>query len=55
MHLELKCVREILPIHQAQLVSYMKLLDVPVGLIINFYELRLADGVTRMILPGANR
>lgn len=52
--LELKCVREVLPIHQAQLLSYMKLLDVPVGLIINFYEMRLADGITRMILPGAN-
>ena len=53
--LELKCVREVLPIHQAQLLSYMKLLDVPVGLIINFYEVRLADGITRMILPGGNR
>src|SRR4029078_2504222 len=49
--LELKCVREVLPIHQAQLLSYMKLLDVPVGLIINFYEMRLVDGITRMILP----
>lgn len=53
--LELKCVKEVFPIHQAQLLSYMKLLDVPVGLIINFYELRLVDGITRMILPGANR
>jgi GxxExxY protein len=53
--LELKCVKAVLPIHQAQLLSYMKLLDVPVGLIINFYEVRLADGITRMMLPGANR
>jgi GxxExxY protein len=53
--LELKCVREILPVHQAQLLSYMKLLDVPIGLIINFYEMRLANGITRMILPGANK
>jgi GxxExxY protein len=53
--LELKCVQEILPIHQAQLLSYMKLLDVPLGLIINFHEMKLVDGVTRMILPGANR
>src|SRR5688500_16994020 len=28
--LELKCVQEVLPIHKAQLLSYMKLLDVPV-------------------------
>ena len=52
--LELKCVQQILPIHKAQLLRYMKLLDVPLGLIINFHELRLADGVVRMILSGAN-
>jgi GxxExxY protein len=53
--LELKSVREVLPIHKAQLLSYMKLLDVPIGLIINFHGLKLVDGVTRMILPGANQ
>jgi GxxExxY protein len=53
--LELKCVEAILPIHKAQLLSYMKLLDIPLGLIINFHELKLTDGVVRMILPGANR
>ena len=52
--LELKCVERVLPVHKAQLLSYMKLLDVPVGLIINFHELKLVQGVTRMILPGAN-
>ena len=53
--LELKSVQEILPIHKAQLLSYMKLLDVPLGLIINFHEVKLTDGLVRMILPGANR
>ena len=53
--LELKCVREVLPIHKAQLLSYMKLLDVPVGLVMNFYSAKLIDDVHRMILPGANR
>ena len=53
--LELKCVQEILPIHKAQLLSYMRLLDVPLGLLINFHELKLVDGLVRMILPGANR
>jgi GxxExxY protein len=53
--LELKCVQEILPIHKAQLLSYVKLLNVPVGLIFNFHELKLTDGLVRMILPGANR
>jgi len=53
--LELKCVQEILPIHKAQLLSYMRLLDVPLGLLINFHEVKLVDGLVRMILPGANR
>ena len=53
--LELKSVQDILPIHKAQLLSYMKLLDVPLGLLINFHELKLVDGVARMILPGANQ
>jgi GxxExxY protein len=52
---EAKAVEKILPIHKAQLLSYMKLLDVPVGLLINFHEMKLTDGVHRMILPGANR
>jgi GxxExxY protein len=52
--LELKSIQEILPIHKAQLPSYMKLLGVPIGLIINFHELKLVNGVIRMILPGAN-
>ena len=53
--LELKCAQEVLPIHKAQLLSYMKLLDIPLGLVINFHEMKLTDGLLRMILPGANR
>lgn len=53
--LELKSVQEILPVHKAQLVSYMKLLNIPIGLIFNFHELKLTDGLCRMILPGANQ
>ena len=53
--LELKSVQEVLPIHKVQLLRYMKLLDIPVGLLINFHEIKLVDGVHRMILPGANR
>jgi GxxExxY protein len=33
---ELKAVEKVLPIHEAQLMTYMKLLKVPIGLIINF-------------------
>lgn len=53
--LELKSVQEVLPIHKAQLLSYMMLLDIPVGLLISFHELKLVDGIHRMILPGANQ
>lgn len=51
---EAKSVETVLPIHKAQLLSYMKLLDVPVGLLINFNVPKLTDGVSRLILPGAN-
>ena len=52
---EAKAVAEVLPIHKAQLLSYLKLLNVPIGLLINFNELKLVDGVHRVIMPGANR
>ena len=52
---EAKAVAKILPIHKAQLLSYMKLMDIPVGLLINFNELKVVDGIHRMILPGANK
>ena len=52
---EAKAVQEVLPVHKAQLLSYMKLLDIPVGLLFNFHEMKLTDGVHRLILPGANR
>lgn len=51
---EAKAVEKVLPIHKAQLLSYMKLLNIPVGLLINFNETKLTDGVSRLILPGAN-
>jgi GxxExxY protein len=51
---ETKAVEKILPIHKAQLLSYMKLLDMPLGLLINFHEIKVTDGVSRLILAGAN-
>ena len=53
--LEIKSVERILPIHKAQLLSYMKLLNIPVGLLINFHEPTLKNGISRLILPGANQ
>jgi GxxExxY protein len=52
--IEAKSVERILPIHKAQLLSYMKLLNVPVGLLFNFHEVVLENGISRLILPGAN-
>jgi GxxExxY protein len=51
---ELKAIQAVLPIHKAQLLSYMKLLKVPLGLLFNFHEMRLIEGISRLILPGAN-
>ena len=41
-------------IHKAQLLSYMKLMDAPVGLVINFHMMKLKDGISRLILAGAD-
>ena len=54
LFVEVKAIETVHPIHQAQLLSYMKLLDIPLGLIINFNVLRLTDGISRLILSGAN-
>jgi GxxExxY protein len=50
--LEFKSVERVLPIYKAQLLSYMKLLEKPVGLLINFNELVLRNGIHRMILKS---
>jgi GxxExxY protein len=51
---ELKAVEILHLVIRAQLLSYMKLLDIPIGLLINFHEPVLKNGISRMILPGAN-
>jgi len=50
--LELKAVEVLHPYSKAQLFSYMKLLDIPVGLLMNFHEPVLKSGIIRMMLPG---
>jgi GxxExxY protein len=44
---ELKSVEKILPIHEAQLITYLKLSNKKIGLLINFNVLHLRDGITR--------
>jgi GxxExxY protein len=46
---EIKSVDEIAPIHKAQLLSYLKLSGMKVGLLLNFNVLHFRDGITRMM------
>jgi len=48
--LELKSVDTLLGIHQAQLLTYMKLATISTGLLINFNVTKLKDGVKRFVL-----
>lgn len=54
MIIELKAVERLLPIHKAQLLTYMKLMDAPLGLLINFNSVILKSGICRLILHGAD-
>ncbi len=47
---ELKSVEKIMPIHQAQLLTYMKLSGISIGLLMNFNVKYLKNGIKRMVL-----
>ncbi|MBC7223378.1 MAG: GxxExxY protein [Anaerolineae bacterium] len=47
---ELKSVDQLLPIHTAQILTYMRLARIPVGLLINFNVELLKDGIKRFVL-----
>jgi GxxExxY protein len=46
---EVKACTHLLPVHSAQLLSYLRLYDRRIGLLINFHEERLKDGIRRMV------
>ena len=46
---EIKCKEALHPVDQAQLLSYLRLLDLQVGLLINFHVVALKDGIKRMV------
>lgn len=46
---ELKSVKELLQIHTAQLITYLKLSKKSVGLLVNFNEAKLIDGIKRIV------
>ena len=48
--LELKAVEQLLPVHEAQLLTYMRLASCPIGLLINFNVPVLKDGIVRRVL-----
>jgi len=47
---ELKSADKILPIHEAQLLTYMKLSEIAIGLLMNFNVKYMKDGIKRMVL-----
>jgi GxxExxY protein len=46
---EIKCIDGIHPVHEAQLLSYLRLSGKSVGLLINFHVAHLKDGIKRMV------
>ncbi len=47
--IELKAVEELAPVHKAQVVTYLKLLRLPLGLLINFNEVLIKNGTHRVL------
>ena len=52
---EIKTVQKLAPIHEAQLLSYLRLANIERGLLINFHTYRLVDGIKRLSVtrPGS--
>ena len=46
---EMKCKEALHPVDEAQLLSHLRLLNIPVGLLINFHVVLLKDGIRRMV------
>jgi GxxExxY protein len=47
---EVKAVEMLLPIHQAQILTYMRLAKIPIGLLMNFNVTKLQNGIKRFVL-----
>jgi iron complex transport system substrate-binding protein len=46
---ELKSVEKLHPVHHKQVLTYLRLMDLPIGLLINFGEVSLKNGVHRIL------
>lgn len=47
--IELKAVEQLLPVHKAQIITYLKVLQLPLGLLINFNEPVIKTGIHRIL------
>jgi GxxExxY protein len=46
---ELKCADALLPIHKAQILTYLRLADIPTGLLLNFKVVHMREGISRIL------
>ena len=46
---EFKCVDVLLPIHKVQLLTYLRLANLPLGLLLNFNVIHMKDGIKRVL------
>ena len=55
--IELKVIEQLLPVHRAQLLSYLKLAGLKAGLLVNFHSKMLKDGIVRLVnnFPDSQR
>ena len=47
--IELKSVEKVVPVHKKQVLTYLRLTDLKLGLLINFGEILIRDGITRLV------
>ena len=47
--IELKAVEQVIAVHKAQVITYLKILKLPLGLLINFNEVLIKDGIRRVL------
>lgn len=47
--IELKAIDALLPVHQAQIITYLKLMKLPLGLLVNFNVPLIRDGINRVL------
>ena len=47
--IELKAVEQVIPVHKAQVITYLKIMKLPLGLLINFNEVLIRNGIQRVL------